>query len=45
MLRDGRITESERNDLSLDEFDPINYIEDFATDAIIEKVFNIFSVL
>ena len=45
MLRDGRITESERNDLSLDEFDPINYIEDYAIDAIIEKVFNIFQFI
>lgn len=44
MLRDGRITESERNDLSLDEFDPVNYIEDYPTEAIIEKVFNRFAV-
>ena len=29
MLRDGRIDESDKNDISLDEFDPANDIEDY----------------
>ena len=41
MLRDGRINESSKNDVSLDEFDPANDIEDYpADDKVINKCKN-----
>ena len=38
MLRDGRIDESKMNDVSLDEFDPANDIDDYPADDQPEKV-------